>query len=77
MYPPKVISEARRLDAERYIRGFDFHVFTARVYLAECAYHRHDPVWRDFYWIMYGWAQHARREALRSEGYDPRRNLHV
>ncbi|MEX3929796.1 hypothetical protein AB4Y36_38295 [Paraburkholderia sp. BR10936] len=63
MYPPRVTRDAKRLDAQAHIRAFEFHVFAARVFLAECAIHRYDPRWRDSYWMMFSWAQHARQRA--------------
>lgn len=33
----------------------------ARVLLAECAKRRHSRVDRNFYFVLFGWAQNARR----------------
>lgn len=41
-------------------------VSRARVYLNECRARRHSRVNRDFYWVLFGWAQAARR-SLRQE----------
>lgn len=40
-----------------------FLIHCARVHLAECRARRHSRVNRDFYWSLFGWAQHCRRRA--------------
>lgn len=38
-------------------------VITARCYLAEARRVRNNPVCRNFYWVLLGWAAAARRRA--------------
>jgi len=40
-----------------------FAIHCARVYLAEAARRRRDPVSRNFYWTLLAWAANCRRDA--------------
>jgi len=40
-----------------------FQIHLAKVHLNECRARRHHPANRNFYWVLFAWAQAARRRA--------------
>ena len=41
----------------------DFHIRLARVYLAQLRHRRQHAANQNFFWVLLGWAQRARRAA--------------
>lgn len=45
----------------------EFLIHLAKVHLAECSRRRRVDSWSNFYWVVFGWAQNARRRASQSQ----------